>query len=1049
MKKSFRKESFSFCYGTLLTAFLLTVICKPAFAFEENNPSGGSTGKALLFKDINVTGTVKDRLGIPITGATVKVVGSNTATSTDEKGAFSINVDPKGSIEFSHVGYKAQTITINNTIVWDVVLDANEGNMNEVVVVGYGRQRKISQIGAQSVVNLEDLKQPIANVGAGLAGRLAGLVAVQRTGEPGHDDADIWIRGIATLNNSKPLILVDGVERSLSNLNYDDIASFSILKDASATAVYGVRGANGVVLITTKRGKPGKPEFTFDYLQSVTTFTRLPQMADGITYMNMANEALTTRGETPKYTPDYIANTKAGKDPYLYPNVDWIDKVFKKAGLNRKATLNINGGAPSAFYYVSLGYYDEDGFIRSDPKQPYHSGVGYSRFNFTSNLTLKVTPSTTLEFGLQGYYSNGNYPGINGGINPADASQVNSIFTGVMDLPPVELPLTYPGDTSSGRNPNGGSRNPFDAAAKSGYANQYKTQLYSNLRLRQSLGMLLKGLSFTTMYAFDSYSELDIDHGKRESDYIANGRNPDGTLKLQLTYSGSNSLGYNRYNGGNRRVYTESALNYDSTFGKHRVSGLILYNQSEFVNAFADNFTSSIPFRTRGIAGRVTYSFNDKYFAEGNFGYNGSENFAPKNRYGFFPSFGLGWVASNEKFFDPFKNVVSFLKFRFSSGTVGNSDIGSARFAYLDQVNTNNVNGYLFGTNRQGYSGIQISSYGTDLTWETSLKTNIGMEMTLLRATTLQVDLFKEHRTGIFLTRGTVPEFVGLTSRPIGNLGIVDNAGIDISLQQNHVQLGRDWYLGMQGNFTYARNKIITNDQPDQKYPWLNRKGQNTLARFGYIAQGLFKDSAEIINSPVQSFGDIRPGDIKFKDLNGDGVIDAYDQTVIGTGDVPFILYGFGFDLTYKKFSLGAFFQGQAKASIVLGGQSIQPFSGDGGTGNTYAVITDRWTPENPNQHAFYPRLAFGGPKNANNNQVSTWWQKDASFVKLRTLKASYTFSKGTFQRIGIKSAYIYAIGENVLSFSKFTLWDVELNTSNGIRYPQVAAFSLGLHFDF
>ncbi len=528
--------------------------------------------------------------------------------------------------------------------------------------------------------------------------------------------------------------------------------------------------------------------------------------------------------------------------------------------------------------------------------------------------------------------------------------------------------------------------------------------------------------------------------------------NPDGSLNLLLTYAGSNSLGYDRYNGGNRRVYTESALNYDSSFGNHRVSGLLLYNQSEYIDAFADNFTNSIPYRTRGLAGRATYSYNDKYFAEFNFGYNGSENFAKKSRYGFFPSYGLGWVASNEKFYRPLKNIITFLKFRFSSGLVGNSQIGSNintfRFAYLDQVNTG-ANGYTFGDNRAGTGGYQISSYAVDLTWESSRKTNIGMEMTLLHAATLQVDLFKEHRTGIFLQRGTVPEFVGLTSAPYGNLGVVDNAGVDISLQQNHKQIARNLYLSLQGNFTYARNKVISNDQPDQKYPWQNRTGQGVLARYGLIAESLFKDSAEILNSAQQTFGEVRPGDIKFKDLNGDGKIDAFDQTVIGTGDVPFILYGAGFDLTYKNFSIGAFFQGQAHANIILSGNSIQPFSGDGGVGNAYSIITDRWTPENPDQHAFYPRLGFGGPKNNNNNQPSTWWQKDASFVKLRTVKFAYTFPEATFTKFGIKGTYLYLLGENVLTFSKFKLWDVELNTSNGVRYPQVAAYSAGIHFDF
>jgi TonB-linked SusC/RagA family outer membrane protein len=685
-----------------LSKYLLILI----FFFSQNIIA---QTKKVTPEKVTISGSVSNKLSEAMKAATVENLNTGQTVLTDNNGRYSIEATQGDSLSASFIGYNPFKWIFVDALTYNITLEPVSGSLDEVVVIGYGKQRKISQIGAQSMINTQDLKQPIANVGAGLAGRLAGLVAVQRTGEPGHDDADLWIRGIATVNNSRPLILVDGVERSLSNLNYDDIASFSILKDASATAVYGVRGANGVVLITTKRGKPGKPSFSFDYLQSVTTFTRLPKMADGLTYMDMANEALTTRGDAPKYTPDYIANTKEGKDPYLYPNVNWMDKVFKKNGLNRKATVNIDGGAPSAFYYVSLGYYDEQGFIKSDPSQPYHSGIGYSRFNFTSNLTLKVTGTTSLEFGLQGYYSNGQYPAINGGNNPADRNQVNSIFQSVMDMPPVELAYTYPGDTTSGRNPNGGFRNPFDAAARSGYANQYQTQLYTNLRLRQQLGMLVKGLSFTTMFAFDNFSYLGINHGKRQNAYIANGRNPDGSLNLLLTYSGSNSLGYDRYNGGNRRVYTESALNYDTSFGDHRVSALLLYNQSEYVDAFAGNFTSSIPYRTRGLAGRATYSYNDKYFFEYNFGYNGSENFAKAKRYGFFPSYGVGWVASNEKFFEPLKNTISFLKFRFSSGIVGNSDIGGYRFAYLNQVNTN-ANGYTLGTNRNGTGGYQIAA---------------------------------------------------------------------------------------------------------------------------------------------------------------------------------------------------------------------------------------------------------------------------------------------------------------------------------------------------
>ncbi|HEX9511479.1 MAG TPA: TonB-dependent receptor [Puia sp.] len=1029
---------------TRLLAFLLAFLIFGGPLLAQN-----ATGPIII------TGVVRDKLNKPLERVSVELVGSKRGVSTDSLGRFSIQIDnPKQQLRFSHIGYVGQVMAINNSLSLEISLDAEAGNLDEVVLVGYGKQRKISQIGSQSTLNIEELRQPVANVTAELGGRLGGLIAVQRTGEPGHDDADLWIRGIASLNNSKPLILIDGVERSMSNLNYDDIASFSILKDASATAVYGVRGANGVVLVTTKVGKPGKPRFNFDYSEGVTTFTKVPKLTDGLTYMKMANEALTTRGDAPKYSQAYIDSTAAGNDPYLYPNVNWMDAVFNKKGSNRRATMNVNGGSQAAIYYVSLAYYDETGFFKQDPNEAYHSGIGYSRFNFTSNLNLKVTNTTALEVGLQGYYSNGSYPGVNVQLNPADLSNTaaNSIFNSVMSMPPVELALSYPGDTTSGRNPNGDFRNPFDAAAKSGYSNQYKTQLFSNIRLRQQLGMLVKGLSFTTMFAFDNYSELDIDHGKRENAYIANGRNPDGSLNLQLTYAGTNTLGYDRYNGGNRRVYTESALNYDTSLGKHHISGLVLYNQSEYIDAFASDFTGSIPFRTRGLAGRATYSYADRYFAEYNFGYNGSENFAPSRRYGFFPSYGLGWVASNESFFKPLKKTIQFLKFRFSSGSVGNSNIVinnvTYRFAYLDQVNNTTANGYTLGTSRGNTGGINIQNYGVDLTWETSHKTNFGMDMNLLHGLTLQVDLFKEHRTGIFLQRQSVPEFVGLTNPPNGNLGIVNNAGIDISLSHS-MRIGENVRLSVRGTFTYARNKVISNDQPDQKYPWLNAKGQGVLTGFGYVAEGLFKDSAEILNSPAQTFGEVRPGDIKYKDLNGDGVIDAYDQKPISTGDVPFLLYGFGADISYKGFSFGAFFQGQSHAQIILNGNSIKPFSGDGGEGNAYSVITDRWTPENPKEHPFYPRLAFGGPKNGNNDQQSTWWVRDASFLKLRTVELGYSFPKSTFKNLGVDNARLYFIGTNVLTFSKFNLWDVELNTSNGVKYPQVAAYAVGINLSF
>lgn len=1005
--------------------------------------------------DITVRGIVKDEKGLPLPGASVKVKGTLISTATDINGSFSISVPSTSSVlVVTFIGYDPKEVPVANQNSISIQLAPNSKSLEEVAVVGFGTQRKVSLIGAQSTINAKELKLPVASVTQSLAGRIAGVVGVQRSGEPGRSTADIWIRGISTFggNSSAPLVLVDGVERSINNIDPEDIESFTVLKDASGTAVYGVRGANGVILVRTKVGKVGKPSIFFDYNEGVSTFTKKPKLLSGVDYMNLANEALTGRGQAAKYSQDYIANTASGKDPLLYPNVNWMDELFNKYSHVRRANLNAGGGVESARYYVSLAYYNETGFLKTDDLSQYNSALNFNRYNFTSNLNLKLTNTTKLDLGLQGYASNGNYPGLS----------TQDIFRSALDVSSVEYPKIYPGGFIPGRSSNGGFRNPYADLTRRGYRTEFENQLYSNLRLTQNLDFLTKGLSATAMVAFDNFNHNNIVRTKRESTYfIANVEGTDspykadGSLNLTQTYtSPGNYLSFETPDRVlSRKFYTEGALNYDRSFGKHRVGGLILGYTQDDVNTLAGDFTSSIPFRQVGLAARTTYSYDDRYFAEFNFGYNGSELFAPGNRYGSFPAFGLGWVPSNEKFWEPIKNAVSFLKFRYSDGKTGIGSINGRRFAYLTLV-ADNAQGYQLGKNFNNPGGINVTDYGIDIRWAESRKQDLGMEIRTLKDNLyLIVDLFKERRTGIFLQRQSLPGYLGLVNQPYGNLGEVDNRGIDATLEYNFKVGQVD--IGLRGTYTYNRDKLLKDDRPVQPYPWMSHIGDNILSRYGYIAEKLFDSQEEIDASATPgSKGSIKPGDIKYKDLNGDGLINDYDKTRIGRGDVPNTVYGFGLSASYHGFAISTFFQGVANADIMLGGSGIFPFNGGGGLSNAYAIATNRWTPENPRQDAFYPRLAYGEADNTNNTLESSWWVKDVSFLRLKSAQLSYNLPKSFTKKLSLNNAAIYLIGTNLLTFSDWKLWDPELNTNidnraNGSKYPLTATLSLGLNIKF
>ncbi|MCR4844007.1 MAG: TonB-dependent receptor, partial [Bacteroidales bacterium] len=868
-----------------------------------------TSGIVMSAQTHSVSGRVSDEKGELLAGVAVYEKGTTNGTLTDENGQYTISLAGSNPIlVFSSLGFEEQEIVVNNRSLVDVALVTVINELDEIVVVGYGTQRKISVVGSQASIKTEQIKMPSASLSSVVAGRLAGVVSVQRTGEPGHDETDIWIRGISTFadQHSRPLVLVDGVERSFNNIDPEDIESFTVLKDASATAVYGVRGANGVIIIKTKPGKVGKPKFAFDYYESITRLTKIPKLADAYTYMDAANEAYMNSRGAILYTPQYIEATKKADglipndDPimfnsYLYPNVNWINELFKPLGHNRRAQMSVRGGVPNATYYVSLTYYNESGLTRNSKMENYNTDMRFDRYNYTANLNLRPTETTTLDLGFSGYLSEGNYP----------QQSTAELFDSAFKINPVYLPVMMPDGSVPGLSAVGDLRNPLADLTRRGYKKELRNQLNSNIRLTQDLGFFewSKGLTARALLAFDVNNSRTNKYDKQEDTFAFSGSkntetglwNSDvydaqGNWNIVRTHTGHRELVYENKQSMDRDVYFEASLNYERSFGKHAVTGLFLYNQKVFAPGNPEDLVSSLDYKQQGIAARATYSYDDRYFGELNAGYNGSENFDPNNRFGFFPAAGIGWAVSNESFWKPIKDVWSFFKIRYTIGLVGSDSATGRRFMYQDEMGS--ADGAYFGTANSHKEGWAYKKYGSNVGWSTSLKQNLGFDLKFFKdELSIGLEFFKEHRTGIFLQRATIPDYCGFIEMPYANLGVVDNKGIDFNMEYNK-QLGSKTFLTLRGNFTWNEDRIVEDDQPAPAYPWLETRGTNVLARWGWIAEGLFTSEDEILDHARQ-FGEEYPGqitglgDIKYKDLNGDNVIDDYDKCVIGQGDVP------------------------------------------------------------------------------------------------------------------------------------------------------------------
>lgn len=1004
-------------------------------------------------KDVRIHGQVTDSAGAALPGVIVKLKGTNIGATTDVTGRYAITIpNASGVLTFSFIGFDTQEIPINGKELINVILKTTETNLNEVVVVGYGQQKRETVVGAISTVKVADIKSAAPrSLNNALAGKVAGIISVQRSGEPGYDDAQFWIRGISTFGaGANPLVLVDGIERPINNIEPEEIESFSVLKDAAATSIYGIRGANGVILVTTRRGTKDKPSISFKMERGVTSATRLPKFVDAPTYLNLYNEAQIASNSsfiTP-YTDDVIAKYASGEDPYLYPNVDWIDLMMKKSAAQQRANLNISGGGDVAKYFISATYYGEDGIWKGDNLNTYNTNAGLKRYNFRANTDINLTKRLELSLGLGGILVTGNYPGT-GAPNIWVGGPGTGTGGGIMYSTPVAYSPTYPDPDGSGFVYGGinGVENPYELLTGRGFATEWRNNIQSDITLRRDLSDVVKGLRVQGKFAFDGYNRHYIQRTRQASRYITSGRDPN-TQELNLTrwFEGQQDLGFGRQSGGNRRMYLQANLDYNKIFGNHKVTGLLLYNQQDFQDGEANSPIASLPFRLQGVVSRLSYSYKHKYFAELSAGYNGSENFEKGKRFGFFPALAAGWIVSEEPFFKDNVKFIEYFKFRGSVGEKGNDQIGGRRFAYLTTVAGGN-GGYNFGRDNNNNIGSRgEDQWGADLTWEKEREVNLGFETRFLRGFYLQGDFFDRERAGIFLQRNSLPGIMGLQNNPYGNLGEFKNRGFDGTLEYRRKVRQVD--VTLRGNFTYARNTLIDMDQPDWKYTYLNRQGKRWGQPFVLIADGLFTNEDEIARSPVQAFGTVRPGDIKYKDVNGDGVVDAFDQLAVGDPDIPEMVYGFGTTLNYKGFDVSVFFQGAGNMDFMLGGIGFHPFTESGFRGSVSTYALDRWTSENPRQDALFPRLSYGNAS-SNNTQSSTWWQRDASYLRLKTAELGYTIPKKLTQRLHVNTLRLYTSGFNLYTWSKFKFWDPELGSGNGGSYPIQKNFYFGVNMNF
>ena len=1002
-------------------------------------------------ENIVVTGVVTDAQKEPLVGVNVTVKDvPGLGAITDINGKYKIAIEPYQRLIFSYVGFDKVEVLIKEQRVVNVTMkESAASSLDEVVITGTGVQKKLTVTGAITTVNVSDLMHTAnGSVVNALAGNVAGVLAMQTSGQPGRNTSEFWIRGISTFGAStSALVLVDGFERDLDDVNIEDIEDFSVLKDASATAIYGSRGANGVVLITTKHGKPGKINIDAKVETSYNTRTITPEFVDGYTYASMMNESRITRNQEPIYQQDELNILRMGLDPDLYPNVDWKDLLLKDGAMTYRANLNMNGGGSTARYFVSLSYLKEDGMYKTDEtlRKDYNTNANANTWNYRLNTDIDITKTTLLKVGVSGSLKKYNEPGLSG-----------DVWKSLMYQNPISVPVMY----SNGYVPaygTGERTNPWVLATQTGYKEHWENTIQTNITLEQKLDFITQGLKFIGRFGFDTWNKNNIDRIKWPEQYKAQRfRDENGQIvfdrvteeqKMKQTSSAE----------GNRNEIFEAELHYNRGFKEHHVGGILKFNQDSkvFTVGTGEDLKKGIARRHLGLAGRVSYNWNYRYFADFNFGYNGSENFADGHRFGFFPAVSVAWNVAEEPIIKKNFKWMNMFKIHYSFGKVGNDvlKIGNDeyRFPYLYTIGDGTGYTWADYNYSNSYSGKRYTDLASNYaTWEIATKHDLGVDLALFNDKfTATVDYFHEQREGIWMERKYLPSIVGLGSNPRANVGKVLSEGFDGNFAYREKINKVD--ITVRGNITYSKNTILEKDEENNVYPYQMERDYRVNQAKGLIALGLFKDYDDIRNSPRQDFGTVQPGDIKYKDVNGDGVVNDGDKVAIGATTRPNMIYGFGISASWKGLDVNVHFQGAGKTSFFIDGSTVYAFS-SGEWGNILADVagSNRWieheisgtmATENPN--ASYPRLSYGG--NNNNYRQSTYWLRNGSYLRLKTLELGYSIPKPLVNKIRFNNIRLFLRGSNLLTFSSFKLWDPELGSSTGTEYPLAKSFTLGL----
>lgn len=997
---------------------------------------------------IQVSGVVIDEFGEPLPGVNITIKGNKkTGSVTNMDGLFTIkNIAPKSVLQFSFMGYTKKEIQVNKTTTaLEIKLEPDAEALEEVVIVGMGTQRKVSVIGAITSVSPAQISSPSTSISNMLGGVVPGIISIDKSGEPGKDVSEFWIRGISTFGaNQSALVLIDGIEGNLNDVDPSDVENFSILKDASATAVYGVRGANGVVLVTTRSGEEGKMKITWKSSASLSYSPRMPKYLDAYQYASLANEARVVSNMEPLYSPTELEIIKNNLDNDLYPNVNWQKEILKDFTYNHQHYINVSGGGKIARYFVSMGGTFKDAIFNQDKVNKYNTNVNWAKYNFRGKVEMNLTKSTILGLSMDGAIVDQQSPGFGDNNDALWAAQAY--------LTPLTVPLRYSNGMLPAYGKNGYEISPYVQLNYTGFKKSNRTTMNVNLTLRQDLSKWVKGLNIRGMFSYNNNNVHNVIRRKMPDLYKAFGRYNDGSLMLQRTVNASNLI-FGKSANADRRYYFEGQMVYDRLFNEvHRVGGLIHYYMQSSETTEADNEISSIPKRYQALSARATYSYKDTYFIEGNVGYTGSENFQPGKQFGWFPAAAIGWLPSQYTFMQEKVKWLNYLKIRASYGEVGNDRIGGGRrFPYLTLINFNN-------SGRWGANGLTEGQIGANnLHWEVAQKYNLGLDFQLFNDKIGgTVEIFKDVRDNIFQERQMMPEEVGVVNKPFTNVGRMRSSGIEGNIYLNQ-KFAKNSSMTLRANMTYATSQIVHWDQDAVRYPYQAFSGTAYNVRRGLVAMGLFKDENEIKRSPKQMFGEVRPGDIRYKDVNGDGKVDDDDIVPIAHSSVPEIQYGFALEYRYKKWTFSTLFNGVARVNFLYGGQGFYPFVG-GEAGNILTIAGEqgnRWTPasysgdpstENPD--ARFPRLTYG--PNQNNNRASSFWLADGSFLRWKSLDISYQFGQNKYlKKVGINNLALQFIGQNLATFDVVKLWDPGQASSNGAVYPLQRTFSLQLTATF